>query len=176
MLLFFEILPLYYCLLLLIIPVFEAFGVVCNIVLFLTRFCLLPMLLHLHSNLDNIEPKVSILLLLRLLYHWSQVSEVLLCRAKIRNHSSLRRQFGFIDASDTSIKFTCLCRSHIFERVSFGRVYELRPDFDGGSLGGNDGEVELIIAEDFGVGFGASISNYSQLLSLHLQPNELRIF
>ena len=71
MLLFFEILPLDYCLLLLIIPVFEAPGVVCNIVLFLTRFCLLPLLLHFQSNLDNIEPKVSILLFLRLFYHCS---------------------------------------------------------------------------------------------------------
>lgn len=63
----------------------------------------------------------------------------------------------------------------MLHRISFVWVDELWSQFDRGFLCRYYGQVELVVPEHFGVGFGSTISNYSQIWLLYLKPDELSV-
>ena len=113
-------------------PAFQLSHMLCMEVLL--GSLLLTLFLNFKSNFDNVEPKVRIFWLLRLLNHCSQVGEVLFICLEIVHHSPLWRHFGLFEAADSRIEFTCLHCRHILQRVGFRRVDEHWLDFDIGSL------------------------------------------
>lgn len=136
------------------VPVAQCLRVCLQVVLLGPR--LLALALDFHSDFDNVLPKRNILQLLRLLDHCSQVLEVLLVLLEVLHHRPLRRHFVLIGAA-TLVLIARRGRQQ-FELVWFAGVDEEWTGFYRRPDRRNESYIQLVVAEDLGVGLGAALA------------------